>query len=141
MTPDGNPLTSEGIFIFDGSSPSVDVKIGDVVSVIGSVSEFSGMTQVSADSVVVNAEGQPLPEAVSLTLPINDDLDLESVEGMRIILEQPLVISEYFNFDRFGEIVLALPLNNENRLITPTLPAGTVYMLKIKHITTNIPSS
>ncbi|AUC89303.1 MAG: hypothetical protein CL600_11865 [Alteromonas sp.] len=120
LTPDGNPLTSEGIFIFDGSSPSVDVKIGDVVSVIGSVSEFSGMTQVSADSVVVNAEGQPLPEAVSLTLPINDDLDLESVEGMRIILEQPLVISEYFNFDRFGEIVLALPLNNENRLITPT---------------------
>ena len=33
---------------------------------------------------------------------------------------QPLVISEYFNYDRFGEIVLAQPLAGETRPFTGT---------------------
>ena len=37
---DADPLTSEGIFVFDGGSPSVDVQNGDVVRVEGTVSEF-----------------------------------------------------------------------------------------------------
>jgi predicted extracellular nuclease len=39
---------------------------------------------------------------------------------MLVNFPQPLVISEYFNYDRFGEIVLALPLEGEDRLFTPT---------------------
>ena len=37
---DGNDATSEGLFIFDGNSPAVDVKVGDLVRVTGTVSEF-----------------------------------------------------------------------------------------------------
>ena len=33
---------------------------------------------------------------------------------------QSLVIAEYFNYDRFGEIVLALPLDGETRPFTGT---------------------
>ena len=33
---------------------------------------------------------------------------------------QDLVISEYFNYDRYGEIVLALPLAGESRPFTGT---------------------
>ena len=32
---------------------------------------------------------------------------------MLVRFPQPLVIAEYFNYDRFGEIVLALPLDGE----------------------------
>ena len=40
---------------------------------------------------------------------------------MLVRFPQPLVISEYFNYDRFGEIVLALPLDGETRPFTGPL--------------------
>ncbi len=45
---------------------------------------------------------------------------LERYEGMHVNFHQELVISEYFNYDRFGELVLALPLEGESRPFTPT---------------------
>lgn len=39
---DGNAATSEGIFVFDGFSPLVDVSVGDFVEVVGTVAEFFG---------------------------------------------------------------------------------------------------
>ena len=45
---DADPLTSEGIFVFNGSSPAVDVQIGDLVRVEGSVSEFNGLTEITS---------------------------------------------------------------------------------------------
>ncbi len=44
----------------------------------------------------------------------------ERYEGMYVRLPQSLVISEYFNYDRFGEIVIALPLDGETRPFTGT---------------------
>jgi predicted extracellular nuclease len=41
--------------------------------------------------------------------------DFEASEGMRVTFPEPLVIVEYFNFDRFGEIVLG-----SERRLTPT---------------------
>ena len=113
---DSNPLTSEGIFVFDGSSPPVDVAIGDSVRVEGNVSEFFGKTQISRTAdVVVQSNGNSLPTAASLTLPVTSVDDFEAFEGMRVTFPQPLVIAEYFNFDRFGEIVLS-----SERRLTPT---------------------
>jgi predicted extracellular nuclease len=114
---DANPLTSEGIFVFDGSStPAVDVAIGDVVRVEGTVSEFFGMTQISSTAgVVIQSSGNPLPTAANLSLPVASVDDFEASEGMRVTFPQPLLILEYFNFDRFGEIVLG-----SERRLTPT---------------------
>jgi hypothetical protein len=33
--PDGDPHTSDGIFVFDGNEPAVDVNTGDIVVVTG----------------------------------------------------------------------------------------------------------
>ena len=44
----------------------------------------------------------------------------ERYEGMLVRFPQPLVIAEYFNYDRFGEIVLALPLDGEPRPFSGT---------------------
>lgn len=113
---DADPLTSEGIFIFDGNSPAVNVAIGDLVQVQGVVSEFSGLTEITSfTGVSVISSGNPLPTAAALSLPVTNVNDFEPYEGMRVTFPQALVISEYFNFARFGEIVLT-----SRRHLTPT---------------------
>ncbi len=120
---DADPLTSEGIFVFNGSNPTVDVAIGDLVRVEGSVSEFKSpasdplsLTEISSfTGVTVLSRGNPLPTPATLSLPVNSVDDFEYSEGMRVTFSQDLVISEYFNFDRFGEIVLT-----SERHLTPT---------------------
>ncbi len=56
---------------------------------------------------------QLLPTQISL--PVSAVTDFEKYEGMLVTFPQDLVISEYFNFDRFGEIVLT-----STRHFTPT---------------------
>ena len=102
---DADPLTSEGIFVFAPSAP--DVADGDLVEVTGTVDEFFGMTQItSVVDVTIKSAGNPLPPITPVSLPVTDTSDFEPVEGMLVTFAQDLFISEYFNFDRFGEIVL-----------------------------------
>jgi predicted extracellular nuclease len=113
---DANPLTSEGIFVFNGSNPAVDVQIGDQVRVEGEVSEIFGMTQItSITGVTVLSGGNAIPTASALSLPVARVGDFEAYEGMRVTFPQALVISDYFNFDQFGEIILT-----STRHLTPT---------------------
>ncbi len=120
---DTDPLTSEGIFVFDGSSsssPAVDVAIGDLVRVEGLVSEFNGLTEITSFTgvTVLSSENNPpppLPTPAAPSLPVTSVDDFERYEGMSVVFSQDLVISEYFNFDRFGEIVLTT-----DRRLTPT---------------------
>ncbi len=68
--PDGNPATSEGIFVFTASRPSV--AIGDALTAAGTVSEFRpgadglSVTELSRPTVTVSAHGQPVPAPVLL---------------------------------------------------------------------------
>ena len=113
---DADPMTSEGIFVYNGSSPSVDVQVGDLVRVEGAVSEFRGMTEITSfTGVTVLSSGNPIPTASILSLPVTDVNDFEAYEGMYVTFAQPLVISEYFNFGRYNEIVLT-----SERNLTPT---------------------
>ncbi len=101
---DSDPLASEGMFVFN----STPVAVGDLVRVTGKVSEFpmsSGQTQLSSATVEVFESGLVVdPTAVSL--PVTSNTDFERYEGMLVTFTQDLYISEFFNFDRFGEIVL-----------------------------------
>jgi len=113
---DADALTSEGVFVFNGSSPAVNVQVGDLVHVEGAVSEFNGLTEISSfTGVTVISNGNALPTATELSLPVTNVDDFEAYEGMYVTFPQPLVISEYFNYDRFGEIVLT-----SQRHLTPT---------------------
>ncbi|MBU2993318.1 ExeM/NucH family extracellular endonuclease [Octadecabacter sp. 1_MG-2023] len=109
---DFNDLSSEGIFIFDGTAPLVDVNIGDLVEITGSVSEFFGQTQLSATSVVVMDTDQPIPPAMDVVFPTANIMDdgsgnyvanLEAYEGMLVNVAQDMTVSEMFNLDRFGQ--------------------------------------
>jgi predicted extracellular nuclease len=116
---DSNPLTSEGIFVYDNNGV-LDVSVGDKVTVTGRITEYNGLTEISADEVSIVSQAWPLPAATELTLPVSSNTVFEAYEGMRVRFPQSLVISEYYNFDRFGEIVLTQPLMNEQRPMTPT---------------------
>ncbi|PWS38324.1 hypothetical protein DFH01_03275 [Falsiroseomonas bella] len=111
---DANALTSEGIFVFQGGALG-DVALGDRVRITGTVSEFFGMTQITAASISVLDSGNPLPTAAEILLPaaattLNQNgrvqPDLESYEGMRVVFTQTLTVTEQFQLDRFNEIKL-----------------------------------
>jgi predicted extracellular nuclease len=111
---DSDPLTSEGIFVFQGAAFG-DVELGDRVRVTGTVSEFFGLTQVNAASITVLDSGNPLPTAAEILLPAAGTTlsqnsrvqpDLEAYEGMRVVFPQVLTVTEQFQLARFNEIKL-----------------------------------
>jgi predicted extracellular nuclease len=104
--------TSDGIFV--SVAGGADVNPGDIVHVVGVVSESFGMTQIAATAVAVCDVGAPLPDPRELTLPAAAET-YESLEGMRVTLPQTLSILEYFEFGRFGTIDVGL-----DRQMTPT---------------------
>ncbi len=115
---DDDPLTSEGIYVFDSNT---DVAVGDLVRVTGRVTEFYGLTEISSvTSVIVCASGVDLPTAARILLPVASVKDLEAYEGMLVRFSQALVISEYYDFDRYGEIVLSAPPSGAERQFQPT---------------------
>ena len=123
---DGNPATSDGIFVYTGNSNLVSV--GQVVRVTGFARERFNQTTLNGSnsntaavpaSNIVNCGTGSVP-ATDVTLPFASTDDPERYEGMLVRFPQSLVISEYFNYDRFGEIVLALPLDGEPRPFTGT---------------------
>jgi predicted extracellular nuclease len=109
---DGDPATSDGVYVFCGSTCPADLAAGDLLTVVGVVAEFNGSTQIdvtkgSADVVV---SGLPRPTAAVVELPAatstRDAATFENVEGMVTTIPTTLAVSEYFNLARFGEIVL-----------------------------------
>ncbi len=117
---DANPATSEGIFVFEGSTSLVNVNIGDRVRLTGTPGENFGTTQLTAAGVQVCAVNQTIPTASSLTLPVpnvpNGSLAkataainsyYEPFEGMLVKFPATLKVSEYFELERYGQLVLS----------------------------------
>jgi len=114
---DADPNTSEGIFVFDGGSPSVAVSVGDMVRVDGTVTEFNGLTEItSVSSINVCSSGNALPAPASVILPFASSTEPEKYEGMYVAFSQTLTVSENLTLARFGELVLS----SGGRLMTPT---------------------
>ncbi len=126
-TGDANAATSDGIFVFTGTTDNT-VSAGDSVHVTGYARERFSQTTLNgsnSDTAVVPAAniincGTGSVTAVDVTMPFASTTFPEQYEGMLVRFPQSLVIAEYFNYDQFGEIVLALPLTGEDRPHTPT---------------------
>ncbi|MFF8828833.1 endonuclease/exonuclease/phosphatase family protein [Streptomyces sp. NPDC015131] len=72
--PDKDPATSEGVFVYTGSVPTVAV--GDAVTVSGTVTEYvpggaasgnQSLTQITKPTVTVVSSGNPVPAPVTLS--------------------------------------------------------------------------
>ncbi len=114
--PDADPATSDGVFVFDGSTPAVDVNVGDRVTVDGTVTEYFGETQISATRVEVTLAGAGTVPETEVKLPAtatirNSDgdliADLESLEGMLVRFPQALTATSLFGLERYGEILMS----------------------------------
>jgi hypothetical protein len=87
---DGDPDTSDGLFVYAGRVPTVSV--GDVVDVLGKVNEFFGQTELSGSPLVTVKGTASLPRAIRFDAgtPSRDPsrpscaLEYECYEGMRI---------------------------------------------------------
>ena len=121
---DGNARTSDGVFVFTGTAPTV--RAGDAISVVGTVTEFKpsatslSLTELTAPTITVISSGNALPDALLIGAsgilppntiidddgftvydPQNDGIDFwESLEGMRVTIETPQAVS---NTNGFGE--------------------------------------
>ena len=109
---DGDPATSEGIFVHCSNACPEGLAVGDRVTVVGVAGEFGGVSQIdaSAGSVTIRSSGNDLPIATPVTLPApgstRTEGTFENVEGMIVTFAGKLVISEYYWLARYGELVL-----------------------------------
>lgn len=102
---DGDPLTSEGLFVFTSSAPPAQAVVAHRVRVTGTVSEFvpsadlnsRPLTEIGAGATVVDLGVDQLPSPVVLTAAdVNPSggLDvLERFEGMRVSIASLTVIA------------------------------------------------
>ncbi|TYT27078.1 nuclease [Luteimonas viscosa] len=102
---DGNPATSEGIFVFTSSTPPDAAAVGNRVLVQGTVDEYVPaadpyqlpLTELVNASVTALSGGHALPAPVALTvdLPNADDglEQLEPYEAMRVVVPSATVVA------------------------------------------------
>ncbi len=120
---DADPVTSEGIFVVNGTTDSVVV--GDSVEVTGTVSENFGQTQIGSPTVNVLTDGDgtttPGVTATAVQMPFASATALEAVEGMLVTFPQQLSATEYFQLGRFGEVVVSSggKLDNPTAVVEP----------------------
>ena len=117
---DGDPMTSEGVFVRDNGF-GTPVAEGDVVRVQGDVNEFFGLTRLDT---VINLAVCSSGASVSLTdiaLPVTAVTDFEYTEGMLVQFPVTLYVSGNFNQGRFGEVDLSVgaPLDNPTNVAAP----------------------
>lgn len=132
---DGDEATSDGIFVFTGGTPTVQV--GNLIRLTATVSEFKTGTgaaaqanpvtqmtgasgiEILATGLFITPTAIPFPEAV--------EGDLERHEGMLVRFEMPLTVSQNFFQGRFGQVTLSA----QGRLEKPTNrhPAGSAEAL------------
>ena len=126
---DADPNTSEGIFVFTSSVPTVAV--GDAVSVTGTVDEFFELTEItSVVNVTINSSGNPLPAPIQLTPSILDSAalpnqpQLEKFEAMRMAATSLLSVAPNDNFfDVFTVLVgVSRPFREPGIEISLTVP-------------------
>ncbi|GGX39732.1 ExeM/NucH family extracellular endonuclease [Saccharospirillum salsuginis] len=96
---DADPMTSEGLFIY---AQTPDVAEGDAVIISGEAKEHYGHTQVSATAIEICSSDNQLPSPASVSLPLDSEDTLETLEGMRIQLDQTLTANDVRELARFG---------------------------------------
>ncbi|MDX9866266.1 MAG: ExeM/NucH family extracellular endonuclease, partial [Anaerolineaceae bacterium] len=125
---DANPATSEGIFVNDGGAPAVDVSVGDLVRVTGTVTEFFNLTEITTVTSVLNC-GTGTATAAAVTMPVAS-LDVwEQHEGMLVTIPQTLYTTGHYTLGRYGEVSLSVG----GRLSNPTnvaAPGAAAIALK-----------
>lgn len=117
-TCDGDPLTSDGVFV-DTGTRGASVTEGRRVTVTGRVAESADLTTIVLDSVADAGSFDGALEAVPLAVPVDPAAAaayLEAREGMLVGLPQSVVVGAT---DRAGETWLMPVSAGAQRLFAP----------------------
>lgn len=122
VTGDGDPLTSDGIFVYKPITNLVSV--GDTVSVAGTSGENQGQTQIgSVTNITVLSSGNTLPPT-DIALPFVSATFAEQYEGMLVRVPQQMFVTEIYLLGRIGQVTLASErLPQPTNFTTPGAPA------------------
>ncbi|HEY6391565.1 MAG TPA: lamin tail domain-containing protein, partial [Bryobacteraceae bacterium] len=103
---DGDPATSDGVFVFTSSAPPAAAALGNNICVTGNVQEFIPSTDLNSPSqtelssptnIFALSTGNPLPAPVVLaaadTDPNGGIFQLEKYEGMRVQVSAMTVVA------------------------------------------------
>jgi len=138
---DGNPLTSDGIFVFTNTAPTVSA--GQSIVLTGTVREFNTgaatnattlartLTEiVSPENITVTGTGTITPTPI--TLPLANADDMERYEGMLVTITSPLTASQNYFQGRYGQVTLSAG----GRLYKPTnlYPAGSPSAVALQNL-------
>ncbi|MCK6406032.1 MAG: ExeM/NucH family extracellular endonuclease [Rhodocyclaceae bacterium] len=127
---DGDDTTSDGIFVYTGSTPTAAV--GDRVRVSATVTEYavgSGavaqanpLTELTNPSVTL-LESSIVVAPTTIAFPEAVEGDLERYEGMLVHIDAPLTVSQNYFLGRYGQLTVSA----EGRLEKPSNrhPAGS----------------
>jgi uncharacterized protein len=122
---DDDPLTSEGLFVFDFDG-LYDAELDDLVYVAGTAGESFGVTQISSNDFRVCADVEvdtTLPPPADLPLPTapEDRAEImEPLESMRVTHSE-LTLVEFFQLERFGDVRLSSGgvFDNPTNVVSP----------------------
>ncbi len=122
---------SQGVFVFQSeptSALAADATVGNYVQVTGTVSEFGGMTEVTApESAILDAgEGFTPVRATTVPWPATDGAR-ESLEGMLYQPTQAYTVTNTYATNQYGEVGLAVgttPLLQNTEVAAPRTPAA-----------------
>ena len=127
---DGDPSTSDGIFVFTGAAPAVAA--GDRIRLAATVAEFNAgdpgrtVTQLTGvrGMMLLSRNNPVMP--VAIALPLASASDFERFEGMLVQFTAPLTVSQNYFQGRYGQVTLSA-----GRLEKPTnrYPAGSAEAL------------
>jgi len=135
---DGDPLTSEGIFVYCDACYD-DVNEGDLVNVVGISSEYNNASQIDASITEasvrhISSSNIELITPAQISLPASNSTKssktFESVESMLVEFTQKLVVTEHHLLGRYGQLTLS---PNEKQILYTqhNLPDSTGYA---KHV-------
>lgn len=133
---DGDEASSDGVFVYTGTAPSVVA--GNRVAVSATVAEYavgSGaaakanpVTELTSPSVTVLASGIAV-SPTTVVFPEAVEGDLERYEGMLVRIEGPLTVGQNYFLGRYGQLTVAAG----GRLEKPTnrYPANSAEALAL----------
>ncbi|MRW82627.1 ExeM/NucH family extracellular endonuclease [Pseudoduganella sp. FT26W] len=107
---DGNPLTSDGLFIFTTAANIGTVQVGDKIRISGSIIEYTPSAATRSYTEMQNVTAiVKLASGISIT-PTNIQLpyaNLGQVEGMLVRFTNPLTVSQLEYLGDRGEVTLS----------------------------------
>lgn len=111
---DQNANSSEAVFVYDNLFGKAAV-VGDKVRVSAVVEESFGQTQLAKLVDLTSCGAGEAIAAVPVTLPVASLSQFEALEGMKVRVAEPLVVTDNYGLGRYNELGLS-----SERLYQPT---------------------